>query len=429
MGTPGHRRITTRATPAALAFAALAALVMALLAPSGCGKEPSEVRTIVFWQFSPLPAIQPIVARFEAANPGVKVQVEQLTWQSGREKIVTAIAAGRPPDLCELGSTFLPGLVADSTLLDLTDRAVVLRDSLVGWDIATYRGRVYAYPWMLGTRALYLNDDLFRRAGLDPANPPETWEELLRAARTIAERAPGTKGFGMNAGEREVLFKKFMPFAWGNGGDILDSTQTASVIASPANIAALRFYLSLKPYSLLDRQEMHEQAFGKGRLGMVISGPWLLRTLPETSPDLHASVALMPRPAAGRGTHASFAGAEVLGIFRRAKNQSDALRLAEFLVRPENTMPLFLATGNAFPAAIGTAADSYFVAHPNDRVFLNQLRTAVAPPLHPRWVEIEEIVNAELEEAIYGAKTPEAALADADKRITAALNRQRLPRP
>jgi len=419
MGAKSHSRIGA-ALPA-LALALALALAIAL-GSAGCGKKAHGPRVIVFWQFSPLTAIQPILARFEAENPGMKVQVEQLTWQSGREKIVTAIAANRPPDLCELGSTFLPGLVADSTLLDLTDRAVALRDSLVGWDIATYQGRAYAIPWMVGTRALYKNDDLFRKAGLDPAKPLDTWDDVYRAARVISQKVPDAKGFGMNSGEREILFKKFMPFAWENGGDILDPTGTKSVMASPANVAALRFYLSLKPYSLLDRQEMHEQAFGKGRLGMVISGPWLLRTLPTTAPDLHASVSLMPRPAVGKGTHASFAGAEVLGIFRRAKHPGDALHLAEFLVRPENAMPLFLATGNAFPAATSAASDTYFVSHPNDRVFLEQLGTAVAPPLHPKWVDIEEIVNAELEEAIYGTKTPEAALASADRRITAVLN-------
>jgi multiple sugar transport system substrate-binding protein len=396
----------------------------ALLLAAGCGPKAPAGRTVVFWQFSPIEAIRPIVARFEAENPGVKVAVEQLTWQSGREKIVTAIAAGRPPDLCELGSTFLPGLVADSTLLDLTEATASLRDSLVGWDIATYRGRAYAIPWMLGTRALYYNDDLFRRAGLDPAKPPATWDELRDAARAIANRVPDAKGFGMNAGEREILFKKFMPFAWGNGGDILDPTLTKSVMGSRENVEALRFYLSLKPYSLLDRQEMHEQAFAKGRLGIIISGPWLLRTLPETAPELKFSVALMPRPAVDRGTPASFAGAEVLGVFRGSKNRDDALRLAAFLVRPENTMPLFLQTGNGFPAARSALADAYFAGHPNDRVFLEQIRTAIAPPLHPRWVEIEEIVNAELEEAIYGAKTPEAALDDANRRIAAALARE-----
>ncbi len=421
MGSTGDRGVArSRAVGAAPGVVAAVAAI-ALLGAAGCAPKPPSGRTVVFWQFSPLPAIQPVLARFEAEHPGVKVQVEQLTWQSGREKIVTAIAAGRPPDLCELGSTFLPGLVADSTLVDLTDATASLRDSLLGWDIVEYRDRAYAIPWLLGTRALYLNDDLFRRAGLDPARPPATWDEFLAAARAIATRVPDAKGFGMNAGEREILFKKFMPFAWGNGGGILDPTLTRSVMGSRENVEALRFYLSLKPYSLLDRQEMHEQAFAKGRLGMIISGPWLLRTLPETAPGLKFSVALLPRPAADRGTPASFAGAEVLGIFRGSKNRAEAIRLAEFLVRPENAMRLYLETGNAFPAARSAMDDAYFASHPNDRVFVEQLRTAVAPPLHPRWVEIEEIVNAELEEAIYGAKTPEAALDDANRRISAAL--------
>jgi multiple sugar transport system substrate-binding protein len=402
-------------------LAAFLAALLVVLGASGCAKK-STSRAIVFWQFSPLDAIQPVIERFEAENPGVDVQVEQLTWQSGREKIVAAIAAGRPPDLCELGSTFLPGLVADSTLVDLTDSTADLRSTLVGWDVASYKGRAYAVPWMLGTRALFRNDDLLRRAGLDPAKPIDTWEDLRNASRAIAERVPDAKGFGMNAGEREILFKKFMPFAWGNGGNILDSTMTRSVIASPRNVEALRFYLSLKPYSLLDRQEMHEEAFAKGRLGFVISGPWLVRKLPQQAPDLPYTVSLMPRPATNGGTHASFAGAEVLGIFRGSRNKEGALRLARFLVRPENTMPVFIATGNAFPAATASAADTYFVSHERDRVFLDQLRAAVGPPLHPRWVEIEEIVNGELEEAIYGRKTAEAALQSADTRINAILS-------
>ena len=428
MGAPGdsglnrHPTADVRVPARVRALAAFAVAALLALAFSGCARKSSS-NVIVFWQFSPLDAIQPVLDRFEAENPGIEVQVEQLTWQSGREKIVAAIAAGRPPDLCELGSTFLPGLVADSTLLDLTDSTADLRPALVGWDVASYRGRAYAIPWMLGTRALFLSDDLLRRAGLDPAKPPETWADLLAASRAIAERVPDAKGFGMNAGEREILFKKFMPFAWGNGGDILDSTMTRSVIASPQNVEALRFYLSLKPYSLLDRQEMHEEAFAKGRLGIVISGPWLVRKLPEQAPGLPYTVTLMPRPAAGAGSHASFAGAEVLGIFRGCRNRVAALRLARFLVRPENTMPVFVATGNAFPAATASAADSYFADHPKDRVFLDQLQTAVGPPLHPRWVEIEEIVNGELEEAIYGRKTAEAALRSADTRINAILAR------
>lgn len=399
--------------------ALLAVAFISFALASGCAKSPKNV--LVFWQFSPITAIQPVLERFEAQHPGVKVQVEQLTWQSGREKIVAAIAAGRPPDLCELGSTFLPGLVADSTLIDLTDRVGDLRPDLVGWNVSSYKGRVYGIPWMLGTRALFVNDNLVNEAKMDPGAPIVTWDDLRAKVQAISERCPGARGFGMNAGEREILFKKFMPFAWGNGGDILDSTMTKSVMGSPQNIEALKFYLSLKPYSLLDRQEMHEQAFIKGRLGVVISGPWLIRKLAQEAPKLVYSVQLMPQPAKDRGTHASFAGAEVLGIFRGSKKKDEALELARFLVKPENTMPVYIATGNAFPAAISVGTDPYFDRFPLDAKFLDQLKTAVGPPLHPKWVQIEEIVNGELEEAIYGKKTAEEALRSADQRIDAVL--------
>jgi multiple sugar transport system substrate-binding protein len=275
---------------------------------------------------------------------------------------------------------------------------------------------------MLGTRALYMNGDLMKRAGLSPLRPPTTWASFARAVQLVDAVDPEAKGFGMNSGEREVLFKKFMPFAWGNGGDILDSTQTRSVVSSPQNIEALRFYLSLKPHSLLDRQEMLDEAFSRGRLGFIISGPWMLRKLPESAPQLHFEVTLMPRPAEGRGSPASFAGAEALGIFRGSREKGAALKLARFLVREENAMPLYVATGNAFPAAVAAEQDTYFVSHPRDRVFVEQLRTAVAPPVHPRWVEMEEILNGELEEAIYGKKSAEAALRSADSRIGAVLN-------
>jgi len=402
------------------------AVVIALaLALAGCAGRAPTHRTVVFWQFSPLAAIQPVLDRFHREHPDVEVRAEQLTWQSGREKIVAAIAAGRPPDLAEIGSTFLPGLVADSTLIDLTDSIPDLRAALRGWSVAEYRGRAYAVPWMLGTRALYVNTDLMKRAGLSPDHPPATWAELSSAVARVDALGGGVKGFGMNSGEREVLFKKFMPFAWGNGGDILDSTLTRSVVASPQNIEALRFYLSLKPHSLLDRQEMLDEAFTRGRVGFTISGPWMLRKLPAAAPDLHFEVALMPKPAVGKGTPASFAGAEALGIFRGSKEKAAALELARFLVQEENAMPLYVATGNAFPAAVAAEQDTYFVSHPGDKVFIQQLRTAVAPPVHPRWVEIEEILNGELEQAIYGKKSAEAALRSADAQIAALLATKR----
>jgi len=60
-------------------LAGVLAALLVVLGASGCAKK-STSRAIVFWQFSPLDAIQPVIDRFEADNPGVDVQVEQLTW-------------------------------------------------------------------------------------------------------------------------------------------------------------------------------------------------------------------------------------------------------------------------------------------------------------------------------------------------------------
>ena len=48
---------------------------------------------------------------------------------------------------------------------------------------------------------------------------------MPRGAAT--RRGDGVSGFGRNAGERYVLFKKFMPFAWGDGGALLTPDGTA----------------------------------------------------------------------------------------------------------------------------------------------------------------------------------------------------------
>jgi multiple sugar transport system substrate-binding protein len=225
----------------------------------------------------------------------------------------------------------------------------------------------------------------------------------------------------MNAGERYVLYKKFMPFAWGNGGEVLSSDMLRSVFDSPENAEALRFYLSLRPHSLLEKQDVLDRSFVEGRIGMVLSGAWLLRTLAEEAPSLRHAAALVPRPDAG-GRHASFAGAEVLVCLRGAKHPREAFELARFLVAKENAVALARTVRSVQPAAVGAEEDSFYAAHPEDRVFVEQLRTAVAPPPHPRWAEIEDIVNESLEEAVHGARTPEDALRDGSRRIQALLD-------
>jgi ABC-type glycerol-3-phosphate transport system substrate-binding protein len=67
-------------------IAAVSTLLLSLCVLS-CGGKPSDENVITFWQFWDLAAIEPIVEEFERQNPGIQVEVEQLTWKSGLEKI------------------------------------------------------------------------------------------------------------------------------------------------------------------------------------------------------------------------------------------------------------------------------------------------------------------------------------------------------
>jgi multiple sugar transport system substrate-binding protein len=373
--------------------------------------------TLTFWQFWRPEWIQPLLDRYAADHPGVRVELQQLTWQSGLEKIEAAVAAGTAPDLCELGSTWLPRFAAEGVLADLTPVAARLEPAFVLWEPARRAGRTYGLPWVVGTRALFVNRALMRQAGLDPARPPGTWEELLAAAARIDSLGPEIYGFGLNAGERYVLFKKFMPFAWGNGGEVLAADGARSAFDSPANVEALDFYVRLSKASLLEKQDVTDRAFMDGRVGMMVSGAWNLRTIAEEAPDLDFDVALVPQPAPGRGSHASFAGGEFLVSFARSAHTREAIELARFLIERENAVTLCRAARSVQPAARGAEDDPYYRENPRDRLFVEQLRTAVAPPPHPSWIEIEEILDREIEEALYGRKSAAEAVKAASERI------------
>ncbi len=391
-------------------------LMLAVLTFGGCGKKDEQNRPIRFWQFWDTGVIEPLVREFENRNPGITVEIEQLTWQSGLEKIQAAIASGTQPDLCELGSTWVPRFSYEGVLEDLTDVYTAIADSFLMWDSAKWRSRVYALPWVQGSRVLFYNADLYKRAGLDPDHPPETWEDLLVAAREIDGLSDDISGFGLNLGERYVLYKKFMAFAWGNGGGILDSDGQV-IFDSPENLEALEFYRTLARYSLKEKQEVLDHHFKSGHLGMQISGAWNLRNYALEAPDLDYRVALIPMPFRGGGEHASFAGAEMLVVFKNSQRRDDALELARFLQGYKQARALCLEVKSVFPAAVGALGDSAFTSDPKVRVFVEQSLTSYTAPAHPGWIDMEDIINRSIEEVLYGRVEPREALSAAAESI------------
>lgn len=407
--TRGARRAT---------FAAFA--LAAILGGVACGR--SHVQQIVFWEFWPAADLQPLIDKFERQHPGMEVRMEQLTWQTGEQKIRTAIASGEVPDLCEIGSTWMPQLLESGRLADWSAGTADLRANLRGWPLCTVGDASYGLPWVLGTRALFYNKTLFVRAGLDSSHAPETWEDLTAAAAAIEKLGGGVHGYGLQSGEPHVLFKKFMPYAWGNGGRILSDDLGVAVFDSPENREALEFYLSLRDVGVMDRQEPLDRMFKDGKLGLVLSGAWLLKSIPRDAPNLHFGVALVPRPGTDHGTHGSFAGGQLLVSFQASRRKEAALQLARFLVSAENASDLASRVRSVQPATIGAETTAVYRDRPFEQVLMRQFDTAYFTPNHPRWDDMEAAIEDAVARALSDRQrrpsdVAAAAIAEAQQRL------------
>ena len=395
--------------------------ILAILLSAACSKK--DTGKLTWWQFWTDPQTKPLVselvAKFERENPGVKVEVTDLTWADGHEKITVAFSAGQPPDVLELGSDWIYEYASNKLLFDLTQNAESLKKDLLFWQPATLEGKTYAVPWILGTRLMFYNFDLLNKAGF--YDVPVKWEDLDKLNKKLAKFRPEIYGFGANASERHRLYKKFLPFLWSAGGEILSEDGKTCLLNSPEGVQALKFYAELCERSLLATQGNLDEAFLQGKLASVISGDWLLKKLKNTPPKFGYTTALMPSPDGQIYNRTSFAGGEFLAIPAKSKKKELALRFVQFLVRPDNQAYFCKNALIPTPSSVAAQADTFFLSDMNYKTFIEQLQLAQSSPPHPHWVEIEQAIEEAVEQAMYRKKSAKKALDDATAKINAML--------
>ncbi|MBJ7516157.1 MAG: extracellular solute-binding protein, partial [Stenotrophomonas sp.] len=176
-----HRATTTRASKPELATKKkspgrrlrwVAALVAGLVL-AGCARK-EEGTTVRFWAMGrEAEVVAELIHEFEAENPGIRVDVQNIPWTAAHEKLLTAFAADGLPDVCQLGNTWIPEFAELNTLEPLQpyiDRSKVVEpaDYFPGiWDTNVIHGEVVGVPWYVDTRLLYYRKDLLAQAGHD----------------------------------------------------------------------------------------------------------------------------------------------------------------------------------------------------------------------------------------------------------------------
>jgi multiple sugar transport system substrate-binding protein len=366
----------------------------------------SAKTTIEWWQFMTDPAVRPtimqMVDEFEATHPDVTVKVTDLTWANGHEKIVLALSSGTGPDVLELGSDWIAQFADNGNLLDISKDIEKDSAGFQGWSMATYQGKVYAYPWFLGTRVLFANADLLERAHYPRDAVPITLVQFRQMAYKIGSLGPDIYGWGSNTAEKHRLYKKFLPFFWSFGARIFtpDDEEHLSVVSSTMAVEAMRFYKALHDSTgYVDTQRGIEDAFLDGKIGFILSGDWLLKRILNEKRDFPLVSTLFPGQ---KYTGKSFLGGEFLAVSSASEHPDQAREFIEFITSPENQVRFCKANRSANPSSREAQKDKYFTSNVHLQTFIRQINMAEHPPVDPNWVYIEDIIESAIEKVLFG---------------------------
>lgn len=391
------------------------ATIAAILLLSSCGKsdnQNSNGEEITFWHFWSEPsqkqAVMELIAQFEKEN-NCKVNTTELSWNDGQVKLFAAFNSNTAPDVLDLGSDWIAQFSSKDVLQELNGGNFGIQNFDQNFtEPGMWKNKLYAIPWVVNSRVIFYNKELFKRAGL-PEEAPKTLDQMYEYAEKINSLGNGVYGFGVNGSDPHRLYKKILPFIWTYGGKLMDSNGVVKLL-SPESVRAVEMYKKLSQVGIIETQKKLDDMFSRGEIGIWISGSWLIEKIKAVSPFLNYGVALFPGVTPeNRGT--SFAGAEYLAINKSSKNRVLAEKFVNFMTKGENALKLCKAIKEAgFPADKNYHNDNYFQTLPFMPIFAEQLKYAKLTPVHPKWLDIEASLENAVVEILYGKKGSYEAL-------------------
>lgn len=264
-------------------------LLMALLALSLNLVTAQDPVTIDWWHISTEETQaaywQSLADAFVAENPHVTIDITILENAAFKDRLVTVMQAGDPPDLFQSWGGAVLWTYADNGLV--RDIAPELegewKDSFsaqAALELYGQDGAYYGVPWTWGAVGMFYNKALFEQVGLDPEAPPQTWEEFLAAVQTFKDA--GITPISLGEGEKWPGHFWWVYLALRLGGEeaFLSAYSREGTFADQPFVEAgeyLKQLVDLDPFPEgflgLSHPDM-QGYFGNGNAAMMLMGQW-----------------------------------------------------------------------------------------------------------------------------------------------------------
>lgn len=356
---------------------------------------------------------------FDEQNEDIVVEYRVLQFDELVTESTRAIATGQAPDIISFDNPDFALFSSRGAMLDITDlvaaSSVIKTASYYAGPLnsVTWDGRLYGLPKYTDTIGLFYNKDMFRAKGLDPNDPPSTWDELLEAARKLNDPAAGVYGITFSARGNEEGTFQFLPWIQMSGGDYTKVNGSGAVRA----LELWKTFLDEKLASqdvLSVGQWDSTGFFNNGQAAMAISGPWELNRMSQDA-KFDWGVALLPTESEG-SQRASALGGFDWGITAQTKYPNEAFRLLEYFYSQESR---FFPEFSSIPARSDIALPETGVPLKDAalKVFQEQLKYAAPRGPHPEWQKISKAIYDAMQAALTGQMTAQQALDQAQSAI------------
>jgi multiple sugar transport system substrate-binding protein len=412
--------------------AALAATVGAGLAASGARAADMTFMSFTFAEEANKASVQKLIDDFQAQSK-VSVEPQGYAWGDMQKNILLRSRSNTAPDVAQLSERWLPNFASLPKVVDFNE--VYGKEQLAALlDPAALRmgqvnGKQIGIPLMTGSIGMIANKEVLEKAGV--STMPTTVAEFKAALLAVRDKVPNSVPYAMATKNNNSIILDYMIWVWAHGGQIIAEDGTVKV-GSPAGKAALAFMADMMKERLaapeIDRPDSR-RLFGQGVTAFYFDAPQargFLRNFSGKGEAFDPAIAPVKTPVLKAGdTPRSIEWGHVLIAFSpdgKLSKDAPAAKWMSFIMS-DAAQTTFTLGQSALP--VTQAARKSAAA--NKDAFLTAWGEATGVPLRNEigiWTnaaELTTIVGEEVQGALLGQKTADAAVDAMQKRLETAM--------
>ena len=338
--TGTFRRIAGRAITAACAIVLTVGL-------AGCGNSTAGTVTLDFFQFKSGAAdwLTAKAREFEKTHSNIKVNVNNSS--DATTDLRTRLVKNREPDVITINGDINYGMLAEAGVFhDFTDDEIVdelnpgmvnIAKSLVQTTDKSKK-RLYGIPYAGNASGYIINADVWKQAGEDPDNPPQTWSEFIALLKRL--KAKGVTPVEASTADPWTLQA---PLASLNStlvpeseyAYLKDGSKTFSDLWTPVSGKLIEIYQNYTQKNPAVTYQQATQDIASGKAAILPLGTYAIPQIRLINKDANLRFAQMPATDNVKEQQLTAGDDVMLTIGAHTKRPKEAMKLVEFLMQKD----------------------------------------------------------------------------------------------